>query len=285
MNMEEETINRLPEFAKETVLMLTEIVYPVNFEKILKDIAINFEKKSKDKTELLGSLSKFPRNMMVANVFYTKNYSDELAKYLVNLCGNLYIPHGISLIFDIDENEKGLNHIACMVQDGAPYNNYHKEFMTLASVLNVFPRKRDIDLESVDEGMTIHAQYMVVSFKNIPNSSLIVVFSSTVSDTLRHADHFFETILKPNLKKKYLGYSKKTKCCRNPITKSIRHEVFKRDNYACKECGKTKEETSLEIDHIIPVSQGGTDELSNFQTLCKVCNHAKNNRAWKTYSI
>lgn len=65
---------------------------------------------------------------------------------------------------------------------------------------------------------------------------------------------------------------------RNPIPRSLRHEVFKRDKYKCKECGATKEETSLEIDHILPVSRGGTDELDNLQTLCKECNRAKEHR-------
>ncbi|MEN6554368.1 MAG: HNH endonuclease [Methanobacterium sp.] len=68
---------------------------------------------------------------------------------------------------------------------------------------------------------------------------------------------------------------------RNHISKSIRHEVFKRDDYKCVECGATKEKTTLHIDHILPVSQGGTDELDNLQTLCEECNLAKSSRKWK----
>ena len=60
---------------------------------------------------------------------------------------------------------------------------------------------------------------------------------------------------------------------RTHIPRGLRHEVFKRDNYTCCECGATKEDgVTLHIDHIIPVSKGGTDELSNLQTLCKACN-------------
>lgn len=33
----------------------------------------------------------------------------------------------------------------------------------------------------------------------------------------------------------------------------------------------------LEVDHIIPFSCGGRDELSNYQTLCQDCNRAKGN--------
>jgi len=68
---------------------------------------------------------------------------------------------------------------------------------------------------------------------------------------------------------------------RNHISKSIRHEVFKRDRYKCVECGASKEKTTLHIDHILPISQGGTDELDNLQTLCEECNFAKSSRKWK----
>jgi 5-methylcytosine-specific restriction protein A len=68
---------------------------------------------------------------------------------------------------------------------------------------------------------------------------------------------------------------------RNPIPPALRHEVFKRDGYRCVDCGATNKERTLHVDHIIPVSQGGSDELSNLQTLCDKCNFSKNNRAWK----
>ncbi len=67
---------------------------------------------------------------------------------------------------------------------------------------------------------------------------------------------------------------------RDPIESRLRHEVFKRDKYMCKECGKTNKETTLHCDHILPVAQGGSDELDNLQTLCQACNLAKTNRKW-----
>ena len=42
--------------------------------------------------------------------------------------------------------------------------------------------------------------------------------------------------------------------------------------FACVECGSGDR---LEIDHIKPVSRGGTDEISNLQILCKHCNCSK----------
>ena len=72
----------------------------------------------------------------------------------------------------------------------------------------------------------------------------------------------------------------KNKNKRKPLDTRLRHECFKRDGYKCLECGATKEEKVLHADHIIPVSQGGSDELSNLQTLCDDCNFAKSNKAW-----
>lgn len=60
----------------------------------------------------------------------------------------------------------------------------------------------------------------------------------------------------------------------------LRHLVYQRDSYKCLECGATKEEISLEIDHIVPWSKGGQTELDNLQTLCKKCNRSKHTRTW-----
>ena len=42
--------------------------------------------------------------------------------------------------------------------------------------------------------------------------------------------------------------------------------------FMCVKCGS---KDRLEIDHIKPVSKGGTDDLSNLQILCKHCNCSK----------
>ena len=51
------------------------------------------------------------------------------------------------------------------------------------------------------------------------------------------------------------------------------HNLFKRDGYRCVECGASKDDgATLHVDHKVPVSKGGTDELDNLQTLCSDCN-------------
>lgn len=52
-----------------------------------------------------------------------------------------------------------------------------------------------------------------------------------------------------------------------------RFEVFKRDRFTCQYCGKKGGE--LEVDHVKPLCQGGTDELSNLKTACFECNRGK----------
>ncbi len=56
--------------------------------------------------------------------------------------------------------------------------------------------------------------------------------------------------------------------------------VLARDNWICCSCGRSSKEEGiiLEVDHIIPRSKGGTDDLDNLQTLCKKCNAGKSNK-------
>jgi 5-methylcytosine-specific restriction endonuclease McrA len=49
----------------------------------------------------------------------------------------------------------------------------------------------------------------------------------------------------------------------------------KQFNYRCAICGEIK---PLTIDHIIPLSKGGSDYISNIQPLCRNCNSKKNNK-------
>lgn len=68
---------------------------------------------------------------------------------------------------------------------------------------------------------------------------------------------------------------------RSLITNKVREEIKKRDCFCCKKCGISIEKEPhllLEIDHIIPLSKGGTSELMNLQTLCWRCNRTKGNK-------
>ena len=62
------------------------------------------------------------------------------------------------------------------------------------------------------------------------------------------------------------------------ISGTIRYEVLKRAKYRCELCGISAEDKALEVDHIIPRSLGGEDDLTNFQALCYTCNSMKGNK-------
>jgi hypothetical protein len=59
------------------------------------------------------------------------------------------------------------------------------------------------------------------------------------------------------------------------ISPKTRFEVFKRDNFTCRYCGRKTPQVVLEVDHIIPVSKGGTDDMDNLVTSCWECNRGK----------
>ena len=65
---------------------------------------------------------------------------------------------------------------------------------------------------------------------------------------------------------------------RKKLSRKIRFEVFKRDSFACIYCGRKAPEVILEIDHVIPVSENGSNDLLNLVTSCFECNRGKSNR-------
>lgn len=57
------------------------------------------------------------------------------------------------------------------------------------------------------------------------------------------------------------------------ISKRLRFEILRRDNYRCFYC-KT-DEKKLTVDHVIPVALGGTDDPTNLVAACGTCNGGK----------
>jgi len=62
---------------------------------------------------------------------------------------------------------------------------------------------------------------------------------------------------------------------RKAISKKLRFEVFKRDNFTCQYCGRMAPDVILEIDHINPVKNKGTNDILNLVTSCRDCNRGK----------
>lgn len=64
----------------------------------------------------------------------------------------------------------------------------------------------------------------------------------------------------------------------DPIPGTLRYEVLKRARRRCEACGISNEERALQVDHIIPRTKGGSNDLSNLQALCSSCNAQKLDR-------
>lgn len=76
-----------------------------------------------------------------------------------------------------------------------------------------------------------------------------------------------------------LNLSGATKIVRIPFSKKLRYEVLHEAGFRCATCGRCSDDGAvLHVDHIIPVSLGGTNERSNLRALCDDCNLGRSNK-------
>lgn len=64
---------------------------------------------------------------------------------------------------------------------------------------------------------------------------------------------------------------------RAPINRRQRAEILIRFHSRCAMCGRnpTEDAVKLDIDHVVPLEWGGTNEVENLQPLCQECNSGK----------
>lgn len=53
------------------------------------------------------------------------------------------------------------------------------------------------------------------------------------------------------------------------------HDILEKTGYRCNYCGRKLTYDALEIDHVIPRSQGGSDDIDNLVASCRFCNRRK----------
>jgi DnaD/phage-associated family protein len=59
------------------------------------------------------------------------------------------------------------------------------------------------------------------------------------------------------------------------VSVRTRFEVFKRDAFTCRYCGRKSPDVVLQCDHIVAVAEGGSDDPMNLATSCWECNSGK----------
>ncbi|MDF5758582.1 DciA family protein [Spongiactinospora sp. TRM90649] len=59
------------------------------------------------------------------------------------------------------------------------------------------------------------------------------------------------------------------------VSKILRYQILRRDNFACRFCGRTAPDVELQVDHVIPEALGGPTEPPNLVTACADCNSGK----------
>jgi hypothetical protein len=62
---------------------------------------------------------------------------------------------------------------------------------------------------------------------------------------------------------------------RRTVSAKRRFEVLRRDGFKCVYCGVKASESELHVDHVMPVIDGGSDEMTNLVAACIDCNLGK----------
>jgi len=267
-------------------------VYNIGIISPNKEMIINFLDKiyncNIDKPEIWEKeiFSFFSKNLIVpyATIIYKESFKEEEKIFFEDMkkffLGNLIKPT-CTIIWDSNECYKSLIKIRDSLKTGTKIWNYADFFFKTNFIIRRMYIKRDDenDTRFKEYGLAIHPFCYRIKTDDINLYENTYFFLPD-----KYLDYPLEKWRKEISQNIINKFKKIKKECnhkkRNPIESRLRHEVFKRDDYKCKECGKTKKESVLHCDHIIPVSQGGTDELDNLQTLCAECNLAKSDKCF-----
>lgn len=96
-----------------------------------------------------------------------------------------------------------------------------------------------------------------------------------IDDKFRHAKQMGKpTIVKKPTSDTFSGMDSSERVL---IPKAIKEEVYRRSGGTCEICGKPISRFQYSIDHIIPLSRGGTNNIDNLRAVHPSCNKLKGN--------
>lgn len=150
-----------------------------------------------------------------------------------------------------------------------------------------------IEIPRDKTGSRLYSEKELNLFKIIRDARKLNISIQQIRIELLHAKEQgdFSSALKQPLYEKYADEVEKLaneNNKREQVSGKLRLELLNEsaryveteDKYipSCKFCGITACESSMHIDHIIPVSKGGKTEKENLQVLCSQCNIQKSNK-------
>lgn len=135
------------------------------------------------------------------------------------------------------------------ISSNKPYDRISQ--LELANITGVTTRSVRSAIKSLEE------KGLIVATGGIKTAKVFAVVHQKLNDVCLNINNFEDT---------------ENRSKRDAISQALRVSVFENDAYRCIKCGSHK---MLEVDHIIPVSRGGSNEPSNLQTLCNPCNNSK----------
>lgn len=65
---------------------------------------------------------------------------------------------------------------------------------------------------------------------------------------------------------------------RKPISKETRQLVYNKCNGHCAYCGCELEYKDMQVDHVLAVGRGGSNDVDNLLPACRQCNYDKHER-------
>ena len=139
----------------------------------------------------------------------------------------------------------------------------------------------EIDLEYVDSTADIYdwVAHMSAKNQNLYGDGCVYFLCQAFNDiceqsniVLRNGNAEFKGL------KVAAKYYRRIQLKRN-VSVRTRHKILERDGFKCLDCGATPASGALlEVDHITPISKGGSNDPSNLRTLCSDCNRGKSDR-------
>ena len=102
------------------------------------------------------------------------------------------------------------------------------------------------------------------------NSTLAKVWTWIVPVSLLIADWLIWLMLTTRSNERRIRPTK-----RMAWPKGLKRQLMKRQDNTCVYCGYRRTARTLDIDHMVPVVRGGSNETDNLQVICRPCNQRK----------